>query len=220
CPGVHRCCARRACVWMRATRRRCSGRLSQTANRYSGEISPEISVHQMEENMHWRTLLLVAIASFAMGLNGNRIYAEEQNDPALIKSMADAKVTLQQGLTAAAREGKPISAKFELENGKLQLSVYTAKAGKFSEVIVDHVTGKVAKTEAITEGEDLTAAKSQSAAMEKVKSDLKAAVDKSAAQSAGSRAVSVTPSVKDGHPVASVTLITGQQFKSVEQPLQ
>ena len=36
------------------------------------------------------------------------------------------------------------------------------KGGKFSEVIVDHDTGKVAKTEAITGGEDLAAAKEQS----------------------------------------------------------
>jgi len=169
--------------------------------------------------MHRRTLLLT-IASLTIALIGDRIYAEEHNDPALIKSMADAKVTLQEGLSAAAQQGKPISAKFELEDGKLQLSVYTENAGKFSEVIVDYTTGKVAKTEAITEGEDLTAAKSQSAAMEKVKTNLKTAVDKSAAQSLGSRAVSVIPTLKGEHAVASVTFITGQEFKSVEQPLE
>src|SRR6516165_10783286 len=103
------------------------------------------TVNQMEENMHRRTLLLT-IASLTIGLMGDRIYAEERNDPALIKSMADVKVTLQEGLTAAAQQGKPISAKFELEDGKLQLSVYTENAGKFSEVIVDYTTGKVAKT--------------------------------------------------------------------------
>lgn len=31
-----------------------------------------------------------------------------------------------------------------------QLSAYTAQDGKFSEVLIDHNTGKVAKTEAIT----------------------------------------------------------------------
>src|SRR6185437_12452054 len=105
-------------------------------------------------------------------------WAAEQDDAALIKAMSGAKVTLQQGLTASEKQGKPISAKFEMEDGKLQLSVYTEKAGKFSEVVVDHMTGAVAKTEAITEGEDLTHAKSQSAAMAKAKTDLKAAADK------------------------------------------
>ena len=84
------------------------------------------------------------------------------DDAALIKALGSAKVSLQQGLTASEREGQPISAKFELEDGKLQLSVYTAKDGKYSEVIVDYTTGKVLKSEPITEGEDLAHAKSES----------------------------------------------------------
>jgi hypothetical protein len=170
--------------------------------------------------MHRRVRFLVIVASLATALVGQSIFAQDRSDHPLIKGVTDAKVTLQQGLTAAAQQGRPISAKFEVEDGKFQLSVYTAKDGKFSEIIVDHTTGKVAKTEAITEGEDLAEAKSQSAAMEKAKTDLKAAVDKSAATTSGSRAISVTPALKEGHPVASVILLTGQQFQTVEQPLE
>src|SRR5262245_64677977 len=65
----------------------------------------------------------------------------------LAKALNDAKISLQRGLTASAKEGKPISGKYEVEDGKLQLSVYTMKGDKFSEVIVDHKTGKVSKTE-------------------------------------------------------------------------
>src|SRR5262249_44057973 len=83
----------------------------------------------------------------------------------LAKALKDAKVSLQRGLTASAKEGKPISGKYEVEHGKLQLSVYTMKGNAFSEVIVDHKTGKVTKTEAISGGEDLTAAKAQSEAV-------------------------------------------------------
>ena len=170
--------------------------------------------------MHRRILFLMIVASLATGLVGQRIYAQDRSDHLLIEGVTDAKVTLQQGLTAAAQQGRPISAKFEVEDGKLQLSVYTAKDGKFSEVIVDHMTGKVSETESITEGEDLAEAKSQSAAMGKTKTNLKAAVDKSAAATSGSRAVSVTPVLKDGRAVASVTLLTGQEFQTVEQPLE
>jgi hypothetical protein len=170
--------------------------------------------------MHRRVRFLVIVASLATALVGQSIFAQDRSDHPLIKGVTDAKVTLQQGLTAAAQQGRPISAKFEVEDGKFQLSVYTAKDGKFSEIIVDHTTGKVAKTESITEGEDLAEAKSQSAAMEKAKTDLKAAVDKSAATTSGSRAISVTPALKEGHPVASVILLTGQQFQTVEQPLE
>jgi uncharacterized membrane protein YkoI len=169
--------------------------------------------------MHRRLVLLGLTASLAMGLVGDRIYAQDRSEHLLIKGVTEAKVTLQQGLTAAAQRGRPTSAKFEVEDGRLQLSVYIAKDGKFSEVIVDHTTGNIAKTESITEGEDLAEAKSQNAAMEKAKTDLKAAVDKAAATTSGSRAISVSPAVKDGHAVASVTLLTGQQLKTVDQPL-
>ncbi len=99
----------------------------------------------------------------------------------LTKALSGAKVSLGTGLTASASEGKPISAKFEVEDGKLQLSVYTEKGEKFSEVVVDHQSGKVAKSEAITEGEDLAAAKTQSAAMAKAKGSLSEAVAKAVA---------------------------------------
>jgi uncharacterized membrane protein YkoI len=95
--------------------------------------------------MHRRVLFLAIIASLATSLVGQRIYGQDRSDHLLIKGVTDAKVTLQQALTAAAQQGRPISAKFEVEDGKLQLSVYTAKDGKFSEVIVNHATGKVAK---------------------------------------------------------------------------
>ena len=43
------------------------------------------------------------------------------------------------------------------------------KGDKFSEVIVDHKTGKVAKAEPITGADDLSAAKAQGEAMAKAK---------------------------------------------------
>lgn len=170
--------------------------------------------------MKRKLLFLLIVVSLATGLAEHLIYAQDRSDHLLIKGVTESKVTLQQGLTAAAQQGRPISAKFEVEDGKLQLSVYTAKDGKFSEVIVDHTTGNIAKTESITEGEDLTEAKAQNTAMGKAKTDLKAAVDKAAAVTSGSRAISVIPAVKDGHVIASVTLLTGQQLKTVDQSLE
>src|SRR5215470_17502846 len=143
-------------------------------------------------------------------------WSAEQDDAALIKAMSGAKVTLQQGLTASEREGRPISGKFEIEDGKLQLSIYTEKAGKFFEVIVNHVSGSVVKTEPITEGDDLAEAKAQSAAMAKAKSDLKSATEKAAA---GGRAVEVTPELKDGHAVASVVVAKGGKLETVTERL-
>src|ERR1700724_4906195 len=72
-------------------------------------------------------------------------WAEADDPKALAAALKDATATLQGGLKASEREGTPISAKFEIEDGKLQLSVYTMKGDKFSEVIVDHKSGAIKK---------------------------------------------------------------------------
>ena len=145
--------------------------------------------------------------------------APEGNQTTLAKALLGARVSLERGLAASASHGQAISAKFEMEEGKLQLSVYTLKEGKYFEVIVDHNSGKVVKAEPITEDEDYTAARSQSAAMAKAKGSLQAAVEKALRDNAGYRAVSVTPSLKDGQAVADVTLAKGEEAKTVSVPL-
>ena len=145
--------------------------------------------------------------------------SEEKEHAVLAKALKDAKMPLQRGLTASATEGKPISAKYEMDEGKLQLSVYTMKGDKFSEVIVDHKTGKVAKTEPITQGDDLTHAKAQSEAMAKAKRSLDAAASEAVRENKGYRVVSVTAELKDGHPVAEVTLVKGADWKTVSEKL-
>lgn len=143
--------------------------------------------------------------------------AKEQAE--LAKALKTAKVSLEKGLAASKAHGKPISGKFEVEDGKLQLSVYTVKGTKFSEVVVDHETGKVSKTEAITEGEDLDAAKAQSTAMAKAKTSLAVAIKKALQENKDSRAVSVAPALKEGHPVADVTVLKGDEFKTISERL-
>jgi hypothetical protein len=133
--------------------------------------------------------------------------------------MSSAKVSLRRGFAASEREGQPISGKFEVEDGKLQLSVYTAKDGNFSEVIVDHVTGSIGKVESITEGEDLTHAKAQKAAMDRAKVKLADAADKAKGAVRDAVVVSAIPELKDDRPVASVVLLAGKRFSTVSQPL-
>jgi hypothetical protein len=155
-------------------------------------------------------------------LSGHLVWAqkdEAKEHAELAKALSAAKISLQTGLSASGRAGTPISAKYEMEDGKLQLSVYTMKGPAFSEVIVDHTTGKVAKTEAITSGDDLTAAKAQSEAMAKAKRSLRTAADQAAKENKGYRVVSVMPALKEGHPVAEVTLVKGSEFKTVSEQL-
>lgn len=137
------------------------------------------------------------------------------------------KFFLDRGLAASESQGKPISAKYKLEDGKLQLSVYTVKSDmffetivvQFLEVIVDHNSGKVARTEPITVGDDLENAKAQNDGMDKAKVSLRNATEKARKRNKGYRAVSVTPSLKKGHPVAEITLIKGEEFKAASEKL-
>src|SRR4029077_14642627 len=78
----------------------------------------------------------------------------------LAPAASSSNVTLEQGLAASKTNGKPVSAKFEIENGKPRLSVYTIKDGsKYFEVIVDQNSGEIARAEPITRGDDLMEAK-------------------------------------------------------------
>src|SRR6266403_1103401 len=169
----------------------------------------------MKKGMTMRRSIAVAVAE-AWLFSGHLALAhkdEAKVHAELAKALSAAKFSLQTGLSASASAGTPISAKYEVEDGKLQLSVYTKKGPGFSEVVVDPTTGKVAKTEAITSGDDLTAAKAQSEAMVKAKRSLRTATDQAAKENKGYRPVSVMPALMEGHPVAEVTLVKGSEFK-------
>jgi hypothetical protein len=164
---------------------------------------------------HFLATLALGVVAFA-----TPSWAEGDMDAAaLAKALPAASVTLEQGMKASEPQGMPISAKFEIENGALQLSVYTMNRDRFSEVIVDHRKGSVDKSEAITGGEDLKAAGEQGTAMSKATLSLDSAVQGAVGANAGYRAVSVTPSLDGGHPVATIVLMKGQDVKKVTQKL-
>ena len=162
--------------------------------------------------------VIAAMIGLLMLALGGRA-AEKEGAGVDWKALQAAKVSLEKGLAAAEGQGRPISAKFEVDDGKLQLSVYTAKQDKFWEVIVDHTSAKVSKTEEIKEGEDLTAAKAQSEAMAKAKKSLSSAAQKAVAANAGYRAVSVVPTLEQGKSVATVVLENATGTKTVSESL-
>ncbi|HET7737544.1 MAG TPA: PepSY domain-containing protein [Tepidiformaceae bacterium] len=161
------------------------------------------------------TVLFVCVAT------APRVFAQESaaNDAALAREVRRAPISLARGLSAAHTRGTPISAKFELEDGKPQLSVYTAQDGHFWEVIINHRTGRIAEAKEIKEGEDLAAAKSQREAMTTGKRSLNVALRRALRENPGSRVVSVVPSLSAGRPVAAVRLVRGKTFKTVSEAL-
>jgi uncharacterized membrane protein YkoI len=146
--------------------------------------------------------------------------AEEHDSAQLARALSGVTMPLQDGLKASSAKGQPISAKYELEDGALQLSVYTVENGKFYEVIVDHRAGTVVKLEELKKPGDIDAAKKQIAAMTNAKSSLATAADKAVEANAGFRAISVTPELKAGRAIAEVTLLNGTTFKTVQQQME
>ncbi|MEK9278565.1 MULTISPECIES: hypothetical protein [unclassified Bradyrhizobium] len=167
--------------------------------------------------------VIVALATSLASHQSALAIGPDQEQAELANALSGVKVTLQQGFTTSEREGQPISGKFEMDKGKLQLSVYTAKEGKFFEVIVDHMTGAIAKVEPITEGEDLAHAKSQKAAMERAKVKLADAATKAKGQAKGEAGevlvVSAMPELKDDRPEATIVLLQRKKFSTTSERL-
>jgi len=171
--------------------------------------------------MFSKSLAVGILAAGILAMAGLSSWAEDyHNHPAaLAKALPEASVTLDRGLKASQREGKPISGKYEIEDSALQLSIYTMNDDQFSEVIVDHKSGAIKKAEKITDGDDLKHAKEQSTAMAKAKIPLDQAVENAVKSNGGYRAVSVIPMLAAGAPVASVTLMKDTDVKKVTEKL-
>src|SRR5947209_4840434 len=146
-------------------------------------------------------------------------WAEGGDEAALAAAMKNVSATLQGGLKASEAQGTPISAKFEIEDGKLQLSVYTIKGSDFIEILADPNTGAITKAEKIVDAGDLKEAAEQNAAMTKAKVPLLNATETAVNTNAGSRAISIVPKLKNGQSTAEVTLLQGTSFKKVMEKL-
>jgi len=169
-----------------------------------------------------RSLKLVVLVA-AVGLSAPGAlpaWGEDDDAAVLATALKDTKYTLQDGLKAGEREGQPISAQFEIDDGKLQLSIYTTKGDDFTEVVADPTSGAIMKSEKITDNEDLNDAAEQKAAMAKATVSLLAAADAAVKDNAGSRVVGIFPELTDGHAVAEVTLLQGTTAKKVTEKLE
>jgi hypothetical protein len=147
--------------------------------------------------------------------------AQDADRAALAAALKNVPTTLEQGLRASEKTGKPVSAKFEIDEGKLQLSIYTMMSdySGYTEVLVSPDNSAVRSTEKISDPDDLKDATAQKAAMDKATVSLITATEQALRQSPGSRAVRIFPDLKGGHPVAAVTLLRGDQFTTVSEKL-
>jgi len=140
---------------------------------------------------------------------------------ALARAVRGAWLPLESGIVLGESVGKPISAKYEIDDGAFQLSVYALKADGdvFWEVIVDHDAGQIARAEVITDGGDLAAARDQRAAMARAARTLAEATRRAVSANPGYRAVSAYPGLDGERPVAEVTLLGDAGWKVVSERL-
>jgi hypothetical protein len=167
-----------------------------------------------------RLAIAIAVASI-LSLVAAPSWAEEEdfNPAAMAKVLPKASLPLERALKVSEREGRPVSAKYEIEDGALQLSIYTTKGDRFSELFINQNTGAVDKEAWITDADDLKAAQAQAAAMATTRMTLDVPIVNALKDNAGYRAVSVMPKLEGGRPVAVVTLMKGQDVKRVTEKL-
>jgi len=171
-----------------------------------------------------RTILMTGVLFAVLGAGGVALAQmddddDDDQDAVLAQVVKDAAVSLEQGFAASAREGMPISGKFEIEVDGAQLSVYTAKGEAFSEVIVDHKSGRIAKVIPITEGNDLVHAREQLVVMKQAQLSLEDAMARTLRMQTGFRTVSATPGRSDGAPAVKLVLTNGKEWKTVYESL-
>ena len=164
-------------------------------------------------------LLVLVVATGLASAGAGTARAQDDELEAMAAALKDTTYTLQEALKAGEREGQPISAQFEMDDGKLQISIYTTKGDDFSEVVTDPKTGAIVKNEKITDTDELNDAADQKAAMAKAKTSLVAAADAAVKENSGFRAVSIFPDLRDGHAIAEVTLLQGTTAKKVTEKL-
>ena len=145
---------------------------------------------------------------------------------ALARALAGAWLPLESGLVLGSMQGTPISAKYELEDGVLRLSVYALKpnassADGFMKVFVDYSAGMIARIEAQDDDDDddLSAVQTQQAAMAKATRSLAAVTAAAVYANPGYRAVSAMPSLHGDDAVVEVILLRGDDWKVLSVPL-
>ena len=145
--------------------------------------------------------------------------ADEEFWAAVMRDLPEANVSLDQALRTSEREGKPISAEYDVEGSDFQISVYVEKDGHFREVIVDPKSGAISTTKPITVRQEVDEAQAQSAALSKAKLPLTAALATAEDLNGGYRAVCIIPLLGDDETVVAITLMKGEVIRQVAQKL-
>jgi hypothetical protein len=172
-----------------------------------------------------RRLNLTFTFAMAVGLamlgSSFAAWAEESNEAAMIKAIGTAKLSLQQGIAQVAKGTEvPTEAKYEMEDGKLMLSVYTSAKGfdtpaednSFNEYGGDATTATWApKKEVFADLKHIARSAQYHTLLSMTKMTIPAIIQKASTQGT---VISVKEKVRNGKPVFEVMTAQGNTAKT------
>ena len=169
--------------------------------------------------MRRNLMFVIAFGLATLGSSG-AAWSEDANQAALIKALGGAKHTLLQGIAQVAKGTEvPIEAKYEMEDGKLMLSIYTSAKGfdtaaednSFNEYIGDATTTTWApKKEVFADLKHIARSAQYHALLSLTKTTLPMIIQKASAQGT---VLSVKEKIRSGKPVFEVMVVQGKTIK-------
>src|SRR4051795_3697392 len=167
-----------------------------------------------------RTLIVLVGVGLAM-LGNSAAWSEDADQAALIKAISEAKITLLQGIAQVAKGTEvPTEAKYEMEDGKLMLSVYTSAKGfdtaaednSFNEYGGDATAAAwTPKKEVFTDLKHIARSAQYHTLLSMTKVTIPAIIQKASAQGT---VFSVKEKVHNGRPVFEVMTAQGNTAKT------
>jgi hypothetical protein len=170
--------------------------------------------------MNYRNLIRSTILAGSLALTVIPARAEDADEAALATALQGVTTTLESGLKASEQDGQPLSAMYEMDDERLQLSVYAAKGDDLMEVVINPVDSKIISVQGLSDPEDLEEAKQQKSALSNSAGSLAGILAKVTAQNPTARAVGIVPQLKDGRPTAEIMLLKGMTFSMVQRPIE
>src|SRR5947207_2391122 len=176
--------------------------------------------------LQFSAIFLVLLSGAIAALPAAR--ADDSKDTqALIEALGKSKHTLADGMRQAAKGGAvPISAKFEMEDGKLSLSVYTAEKGLSVEPeknVLQELSGSPEdkwepKVEVFKDVPHVARSSEQLTLMALGRASLAQIIER-AEKSQSGMVFSVTPVIRNHKPAAEVLVADKGKVKKLLQPL-
>src|SRR6516164_5862728 len=177
-------------------------------------------VHK-EVDMMRRNLMLVLAIGLATLVGRSAVWSAEEDQATLLKALGSAKITLQQGIAQVAKGTEvPTEAKYEMEDGKLMLSVYTsakplntaAEDNSFNEYSGEATTPTWApKKEVFADLKHIARSAQYHTLLSMTKVTIPAIIQKASAQGT---VFSVKEKVRNGKPVFEVMTAQGNTAKT------